>query len=101
MAVENFLSSYPVVIFMSVVTVYTLFFDDIRVIAFPIEEDVIFYSITSGALIIFVVELVVASVCREVYFMTFFFWLDLVASLSMLPDIGWVWDYVTGQGSTP
>ena len=33
--------------------------------------------------------------------MTFFFWLDLIATLSMFPDIGWLWDLVTGQGSTP
>jgi hypothetical protein len=31
--------------------------------------------------------------------MTFFFWLDLVSTLSMLPDIGWFWDLVTGEGT--
>ena len=98
---ERFLESYPFVIFVAIVTVYTLFFDDIRVVAFKMEEDYIFYLITTVCLAIFTVEIFFASLCRDEYFLTFFFWLDIVATLSMLSDIGWVWDVIMGVGTTP
>ena len=32
--------------------------------------------------------------------MSFFFWLDFVSTVSMLPDIGWVWQAWTGGGGS-
>lgn len=99
--IESYLESYPVVIFVSIVTIYTLFFDDIRVLSLSKSIDDVFYGLTSACFIIFSVEIFLAGICRENYFMTFFFWLDIVSTISMLPDIGWVWDLVTGEGGTP
>jgi len=93
------LESYPSVIFMSVVTLYTLFFDDLRVLLIEKKNDSVFYMITTVCFALFMVEIIVGSLCRYPYFMTFFFWLDLVSTLSMLPDIGWFWDLVTGEGT--
>ena len=91
------LESYPSVIFMSVVTLYTLFFDDLRVLFIEKKHDEVFYLITTICFVLFMIEIVVGSLCRYPYFMTFFFWLDLVSTLSMLPDIGWFWDLITGD----
>ena len=93
------LESYPSVIFMSGVTLYTLFFDDLRVLLIDKNQDYIFYFITTVCFVLFMVEIIMGSLCRYPYFMTFFFWLDLVSTLSMLPDIGWFWDLITGEGS--
>jgi hypothetical protein len=41
-----------------------------------------------------------ASIAKEDYFLSFFFWLDLVSTVSMLPDIGWVWQAWTGGGGS-
>ena len=30
------------------------------------------------------------------YYLSFFFWLDIVAALSIIPDIGWVMNSVAG-----
>jgi hypothetical protein len=95
------LENYNVVIFMSVVTIYTLFFDDIRVLSIDQSYDPIFFALTSLSFLIFCAEILLSSVCKEVYFITFFFWLDLVSTLSLLPDIGWFWDWVTGASGTP
>lgn len=97
---EKMLESYPSVIFMSLVTLYTLFFDDIRTIFIPKEQDDIFFTITLICFIIFMVEIIIGASCRRVYFLTFFFWLDLISTLSMLPDIGWFWDIVMGEGGS-
>ena len=91
------LESYPCVIFMSFVTLYTLFFDDIRVLCIEKKNDGIFFVITTVCFFLFLIEILAGSLCRHPYFLTFFFWLDLVSTLSMLPDIGWFWDLVTGD----
>jgi len=94
---EKALESYPSVIFMSVVTLYTLFLDDIRTIFIGKDKDDIFFGITLLCFVIFMIEIIVGATCRRVYFLTFFFWLDLISTLSMLPDIGWFWDIVIGD----
>jgi hypothetical protein len=99
--IERFLESYPMVIFVAIVTVYTLFFDDIRVITIEKQYDDVFYGITSGCFFFFICEIFLAALCRDNYFLTFFFWLDIVSTISMFPDIGWVWDIITGEGGTP
>jgi len=89
-----------VVIFMTLVTVYALFFDDIRIVFFSKENDDYFFGLTLFGMICFAVEIILASISKEDYFLTFFFWLDLVSTLSMIPDCGWIWDPITGGGST-
>lgn len=81
---------------MSLVTIYTLFFDDIRVIAFPKSADEAAWAVTCACFALFSIEIIFASIAREGYFLSFFFWLDIVSTLSMLPDIGWIWDLMTG-----
>ena len=46
------------------------------------------------------VEIVLASIAKEGYFPNFYFWLDLVASLSLIFDIGWFWDLILGTDSS-
>jgi hypothetical protein len=93
------LESYPSVIFMSFVTLYTLFLDDIRTVFIGKDKDDIFNSITLICFIIFMIEIIIGASCRQIYFLTFFFWLDLISTLSMVPDIGWFWEFVIGEGS--
>lgn len=95
---ERFLENFIVVGFMSTVTVYTLFFDDIRAAAFGEGQDVYFYGITLACLVLFLAEIILSSISKEVYFLTFFFWLDLVSTISMIPDIGFVWNLIIGEG---
>jgi hypothetical protein len=83
---------------MSAVTVYTLFFDDIRSAGFGLEQDPIFWSVTLACMILFIAEILLSSVSKEVYFLTFFFWLDLVSTISMIPDVGFIWNAMLGEG---
>ena len=98
--IEKVLDHYVVVIFMTVVTFYALFFDDIRIIFFPKAADDIFYGLTLFSMICFTVEIFFASIAKEDYFPYFFFILDAVSTISMIPDCGWIWDPITGGGSS-
>lgn len=45
----------------------------------------------------FLLEIILTSIAKENYFLSFFFWLDIVSTLSMIPDIGWLWDLIIGE----
>jgi hypothetical protein len=81
---------------MTALTIYALFFDDLRMMFFHVEDDDIFYSITSAALFFFAYEICLASYAKFGYWNSFFFWLDVVSTLSLIPDIGWIMDAITG-----
>ena len=100
LALQRLLDHSSVVIFMTVITVYALFFDDIRMIFFMKPSDDVFFGISTMALFFFTLELVLASIAKpDEYFLSFFFWLDLVSTLSLIPDIGWIWDNITNVQS--
>ena len=88
------------VILMTLITIYALFFDDIRVIAFSKNSDDIFYGCTLFGMIAFTIEIVLASLVAEDYWLSFFFWLDVVSTVSMIPDCAWIWDPLTGGGGS-
>jgi hypothetical protein len=96
----RFLDNNIFVGIMSAVTIYSLFFDDIRTASVTVTEDGIFYGITSFAMFMFAFEITLACIAKEGYFNSFFFWLDFVSTITMIPDIGWLWFLIVGQGST-
>jgi len=84
---------------MTIITLYSIFLDDIRIIAFPKSVDNLFFGLTLFSFIAYCIEIILASVGIEGYFNSFFFWLDIVSTITMLPDCGWVWFPITQQGS--
>ena len=49
-----------------------------------------------ACLIFFTLEIILASIAKKDYFIGFYFWLDIIATLSLIPDIGWFWDPIIG-----
>ena len=91
------LDNFYYTIFMTTVTVYALFGDDIRLLLFSKEVDQYFWAATSGCLIFFTLEIVLSSIARDDYFFKFYFWLDTMATISLISDIGWIWNRVVGN----
>jgi hypothetical protein len=85
---------------MTIVTVYALYFDDIRILVFPKKADDFFYGITLLGMILFTAEIVIASYAKDGYQGSFFFWLDIVSTVTMIPDCGWIWEPIIGGGNT-
>jgi len=77
-------------IFMTLLTIYALFFDDIRILLFPKEIDDLFNALTLLTLSFFVLEIVLYSLARNDYLFSFFFWLDCVQAISLIFDVGWI-----------
>ena len=75
---------------MTIITLYALFGDDIRVLVTDIDGDPTFWVLNIIALWTFSVEIMAASLAKPDYFNGFFFWLDFISTASLLLDIGWV-----------
>mmetsp|Transcript_28745 Transcript_28745/g.43412 ORF Transcript_28745/g.43412 Transcript_28745/m.43412 type:complete len:284 (+) Transcript_28745:698-1549(+) len=81
---------------MTLITIYALYFDDLRLLFFDKSQDDVFYGITLVGIICFTCEILLASYAKKDYWNSFFFWLDIVSTLSMIPDCGWIWDFLIG-----
>lgn len=90
-SLANFIDNTGVVVFMTIVTIYALYFDDFRILLFPKQADDVFYGITLLGMICFTVEIIIASYAKDEYLYSFFFWLDIISTVSMIPDCGWIW----------
>lgn len=51
-------------------------------------------------MVLFIIELVLQSICKADFFLGFFFWLDFISSLSLLFDIGYLSDMIFQVGNS-
>ncbi|KAF4727772.1 Adenylyl/guanylyl cyclase [Perkinsus olseni] len=82
----------------SVITIYALFGDDIRVSSTSQSADTTFDVLTSISLVIFVIEVTAASVGKEGYIWSFFFFLDSLSTASLILDLTFVAEALFGGG---
>lgn len=86
--------------FMVIITTWALFGDDIRSLTTTSDADPIFSYITIALIFFFSLEVVLSSMAKEDYFLGFYFWLDLIATASLLFDVIWLVQAVFGSGSS-
>lgn len=79
-------------IFITLITIYALFASDIQSIFFGKESDVFFDAFNLFSMTIFFLEIVLSFVVKPNYKFSFFFWLDVVSTLSLLLDVTFVKD---------
>jgi len=79
---------------MTIVTLFALFGDDMRIWVFTKEADLYFFMGLSLSFVLFSVELLVNSCVGEDFKYSFFFWLDFIATCSLIPDIVWFSDFI-------
>lgn len=72
---------------MFIVTIYALIGDDIKLLSLARSADDTFMWLNVVAIILFIIELICSSVGVDGYFGSFFFWLDLISTLSIVTDI--------------
>jgi hypothetical protein len=85
---------------MLLLTVWALFAADIQIMSATKSADPVFEGIAVTLFIIFMLELVVNSLTQSGYFLCFFWWLDLIAALSMLLDVESIRNAVLDQEDT-
>lgn len=75
---------------MLITTIFALFGDDFRQWLFNKDADVFFYAGLSLSLVLFTLEILVNSCAVDDFKYGFFFWLDIVGTLSLIIDIQWI-----------
>ena len=88
--IKKFLQSIYFQVFITVVALYSLFSDDIRMAGFDASADLAFDVVHMILILIFGVEIILNWVAIEDYPFSFYFFLDLISSLSILLDISMI-----------
>ena len=86
------LDDWRYTIFMSIVTVFVLFVDDVKMISTPKSYDDTFSTLTVIFMTLFFIEFFISCCVVDNYFLGFFFYLDFISCISMILDITWFYD---------
>ena len=81
---------------MTLITFYVLYVDDFRILVLPKSLDDVFMALNVFSLFVFLLEIILSSLAIKGYFFKFYFWLDLIAALSLISDITWIWYPIVG-----
>lgn len=84
---------YTNLIFM-LVSIYSLFADDIRLVASYKSADPVFSVFAILVFLTFLVEIILTFLIDERYICGLYFWIDLVSTMSMLLDVHWIFDSI-------
>jgi hypothetical protein len=92
-----------VIITMSLVTIFALFGDDLRNWLTNKEADIYFDSCLVISMIVFTFEILINTIVVDEFKYSFFFWLDIIATMSLIMDIDWILDFfkIYIAGATP
>jgi len=81
----------------TVLTVYALFGDDIRLAGTEKPADYVFDCITVVSMSIFSLEILVCTIGKVGYLFGFFFWLDIMSTITLLLDITSIAEEIFGD----
>jgi len=87
---EKFLDSTVIIVIMSLATIFVLFADDVKTLALPISSDFGMDVTKTICFALFLIEVILSSIAKKGYVLSFFFWLDLISTLSLIQDIGFM-----------
>jgi len=100
--IRNFMEGKLVTIVMTLVTIFALIADDIRLFSSSKPADNYFFAGNTIALVLFAIEILVNSVVVDGFKYSFFFYLDIIATLSIISDLPYMLDWIYALlGSQP
>ena len=86
--------------FLGVLLMTSLFINESWVLGNASDDsDGALYGILTFVFVCFLFESVILSVVQRGYFLSFFFWMDVIGTLSIILDIGWIADTFLKTGS--
>ena len=94
MQVREFFEGKFVTILMAAVTIFALFGDDFRLWFTNKDADIYIDSALLFSLFAFTIEILVNSCVVDDFKYSFFFWLDIIATVSILVDVVMIWNLI-------
>jgi class 3 adenylate cyclase len=95
----KFLDSTFFLIFTSLLTIFALFASDLQLAFLRIEVDNAFNICQCIIFGVFLLEFILNCIAKNDYLFSFFFFLDLIATISLVQDIDWIINPVLGYSS--
>jgi len=92
--VREYVIGNTVTAIMTFTTLFALFGDDLRIWFASKDDDVYFFIALAISLVLFTLELLLQSCVLEDFAYSFYFWLDFVATLSLILDVPWLIDFI-------
>lgn len=85
-------------LYLLILTFYALFADDYRIITSPKNLDIVYDVITLISIVSFTTEIVISVFAKVGYFLSYFFFLDIISTFSLVLDIVLVKIYIIELG---
>lgn len=73
-------------------SIFSLFNNDVMTTFLPTTFDSAFHHINEFIFIFFLLELILFSLFKDRFFGSFYFYLDIVALISLLPEVSFIWN---------
>ena len=83
-------------LFTIVITMQSLFSDDLKLWLLPLVVDNVFNIFVLLNILMFLFEITVNSVGKKDYFLSFYFFTDLIATITLVFDFGWGFEPIVG-----
>ena len=84
---ERFLESKAFQIPVAILTIYALFFGDIKYLISAKSDDTYFDAITYICMGVFIFEIILSMMVKKNYTFSFFFWLDIISTATLIFDL--------------
>lgn len=78
--------------FMTLLTIIALFSNDVQMAWLQADIDLVFDILQTIMLVFFVFEIIITCLAKKSYINSFFFWLDIIATLSLIQDISFIFN---------
>lgn len=72
------------------ITIYSLFSDDVKILFTQKSADIVFDILNIIAIVLFSSEILLSFIGKPTYRWSFFFYLDIISTVSMLLDLTWI-----------
>ena len=96
----KFIDNSKIQLMLLIATIYTLFAEDYRILVSHKHLDPYYDAFTITFIIIFGLEIIIASIWKTFYFNSAYFYLDIIATGSLVLDLSHVSEEITRFGYT-
>jgi hypothetical protein len=96
---EILVDSNIFIVFFMVLTIFIMFITDIQSGWLSSNSDGPIEYLQTAILLIFILEILITCLAKKGYTNSFFFWLDVVSTISIIQDIGFMFDPLLNLGS--
>lgn len=88
----NLLNSNSYAVMSTLLTFFLLVGDDCKILFFPKEADDVFNGLYIFSFVLVIFELALQSLSHKNYFLSTYFWIEMLANVTVILDCTWVSD---------